>query len=464
MMAKPFENAASALRRFDTVLIANRGEIALRIQRACRELGLKTVAICSEADRQAPYGKTADSFLCIGPANAAKSYLNKDAIILAAQLTGAGAIHPGYGFLSESAAFSEAIEKAGLVFVGPDASAISTMGDKISAKRAMIAAGVPCVPGPQTALPDDPAIVERTAQEIGYPVIIKAAGGGGGRGMRVVPEAGALHEAIALTREEARQAFGSPALYMEKFLQHPRHIEIQVLCDLHGNAVWLGHRDCSMQRRHQKVVEEAPAPGISPDLIGPVGLACVEACRQIGYRGVGTFEFLYEDGEFYFIEMNTRLQVEHPVTEMTSGIDIVHAQINAAQGIPLALRQGDIACNGHSFECRINAEDPESFLPSAGTITELVLPEGPGMRVDTHIHAGYRVSPYYDSLIAKLIVHAPTRAEAMATMRDALAATRVEGISTNLPFLRTLFEDDAFALGQTDIHYLEKWLKQRRAA
>ncbi|CAN7650679.1 acetyl-CoA carboxylase biotin carboxylase subunit [Neorhizobium sp. LjRoot104] len=463
-MAKPFENAASALRRFDTVLIANRGEIALRIQRACRELGLKTVAICSEADRQAPYGKTADSFLCIGPANAAKSYLNKDAIILAAQLTGAGAIHPGYGFLSESAAFSEAIEKAGLVFVGPDASAISTMGDKISAKRAMIAAGVPCVPGPQTALPDDPAIVERTAQEIGYPVIIKAAGGGGGRGMRVVPEAGALHEAIALTREEARQAFGSPALYMEKFLQHPRHIEIQVLCDLHGNAVWLGHRDCSMQRRHQKVVEEAPAPGISPDLIGPVGLACVEACRQIGYRGVGTFEFLYEDGEFYFIEMNTRLQVEHPVTEMTSGIDIVHAQINAAQGIPLALRQGDIACNGHSFECRINAEDPESFLPSAGTITELVLPEGPGMRVDTHIHAGYRVSPYYDSLIAKLIVHAPTRAEAMATMRDALAATRVEGISTNLPFLRTLFEDDAFALGQTDIHYLEKWLKQRRAA
>ncbi|CDN50917.1 acetyl-CoA carboxylase biotin carboxylase subunit [Neorhizobium galegae] len=463
-MGEPPKNAASANRRFDTVLIANRGEIALRIQRACRELGLKAVTICSEADRQAPFGKTADSVLCIGPANAAKSYLNKDAIILAAELTGAGAIHPGYGFLSESAAFSEAVEKAGLVFIGPDASSISTMGDKISAKRAMIAAGVPCVPGPQTALPDEPASIERTAQEIGYPVIIKAAGGGGGRGMRVVSEAGALHEAIALTREEARQAFDSPALYMEKFLQHPRHIEIQVLCDVHGNAIWLGHRDCSMQRRHQKVVEEAPAPGIAPDLIGPVGLACVKACRQIGYRGVGTFEFLYEDREFYFIEMNTRLQVEHPVTEMTSGIDIVHAQINAAQGIPLELRQDDIRCSGHSFECRINAEAPESFLPSAGTITELALPEAPGVRVDTHIHAGYRVSPYYDSLIAKLIVHAPTRAEAMARMREALAGTRVEGISTNLPFLRALFEDEAFARGETDIHYLEKWLKQRRAA
>ncbi|MCA1494332.1 acetyl-CoA carboxylase biotin carboxylase subunit [Ensifer sp. NBAIM29] len=463
-MAEPLDNSASAMRRFDTVLIANRGEIAARIQRACRELGLKTVVICSESDKQAPYGKTADCFLCVGPSNAAKSYLNQDAILLAARLTGAGAIHPGYGFLSESAAFSKAVENAGLVFIGPEASSIATMGDKISAKRAMIAAGVPCVPGPDTSLPDDAAVVKRIAQGIGYPVIIKAAGGGGGRGMRVVREIDGLHEAIAVTRAEARQAFGSPELYMEKFLEQPRHVEIQVLCDAHGNAVWLGHRDCSMQRRHQKVVEEAPAPGIAPDVIGPVGMACAKACRKIGYRGVGTFEFLYEDGAFYFIEMNTRLQVEHPVTEMTSGIDIVRAQVRIAQGEPLDLRQGDVRCDGHSFECRINAEDPDSFLPSAGLITDLALPEGPGIRVDTHIHAGYRVSPYYDSLIAKLIVHAPTRAEAMAKMREALAATRVEGISTNLPFLRALFEDEAFARGETDIHYLEQWLRQRRAA
>lgn len=457
-------NTTSDIPGFDTVLIANRGEIAARIQRACRELGLKTVAICSEADRQAPYGQTADTFLCVGPANAAKSYLNQNAILIAARLTGAGAIHPGYGFLSENAAFSQAVEDAGLVFIGPDARSISTMGDKIAAKRAMIAAGVPCVPGPDIALPEDAETVERIANEIGYPIIIKAAGGGGGRGMRVVQEAALLHEAITLTREEARQAFGSAVLYMEKFLQHPRHIEIQVLCDTHGNAVWLGHRDCSMQRRHQKVVEEAPAPGISVDVIQPVGMACVEACRQIGYRGVGTFEFLFEDGKFYFIEMNTRLQVEHPVTEMTSGIDIVQAQIKAAQGKPLDLRQADVICDGHSFECRINAEDPDKFLPSAGIVTNLVLPEGEGIRVDTHIHVGYRVSPYYDSLIAKLIVHAPTRAEAMVRMRQALAGTRVEGISTNLPLLRALFEDEAFAQGQTDIHYLEQWLKERNAA
>ncbi|MCA2409424.1 acetyl/propionyl/methylcrotonyl-CoA carboxylase subunit alpha [Rhizobium leguminosarum] len=454
----------SAAGRFDTVLIANRGEIAARIQHACRELGLKTVAICSEADREAPYDSTADSFLCIGPSTAAKSYLNQDAILLAARLAGAGAIHPGYGFLSENAAFADAVEKAGLVFIGPTASSIAIMGDKISAKRAMMAAGVPCVPGPDTALPDEPATIERMALEIGYPVIIKAAGGGGGRGMRVVPKADVLHEAIALTREEARKAFGSPSLYMEKFLEHPRHIEIQVICDDHGNAVWLGHRDCSMQRRHQKVVEEAPAAGIAPDIIQPVGLACVEACLQIGYRGVGTFEFLYEDGAFYFIEMNTRLQVEHPVTEMTSGVDIVQAQIRAAQGHGLDLTQGDVTCEGHSFECRINAEDPETFLPSAGVITHLALPAGPGIRVDTHIHAGYKVSPYYDSLIAKLIVHAPTRAEAMARMREALAGTEVEGISTNISFLRALFEDGAFAQGETDIHYLEQWLKLRRAA
>ncbi|AYG70105.1 MULTISPECIES: acetyl-CoA carboxylase biotin carboxylase subunit [unclassified Rhizobium] len=463
-MAEALGEADQMGRRFDTVLIANRGEIAARIQRACRELGLKTVAICSEADRQAPYGKTADSFLCIGPSNAASSYLNQAAILLAAHSTGAGAIHPGYGFLSENAAFSEAVEKAGLVFIGPEASSIATMGDKIAAKRAMILAGVPCVPGPDTSLPDDPSSVERIAQEIGYPVIIKAAGGGGGRGMRVVPGASQLHEAIALTREEAHQAFGSPALYMEKFLQHPRHIEIQVLCDTYGNAIWLGHRDCSMQRRHQKVVEEAPAPGISAEMIKPVGMACVEACRQVGYRGVGTFEFLYENGAFYFIEMNTRLQVEHPVTEMTSGIDIVQAQIQLAQGIALEMAQDDVTCIGHSFECRINAEDPESFLPSAGTISDLALPEGPGIRADTHIHAGYRVSPYYDSLIAKLIVHAPNRTEAMVKMRAALAAARIEGISTNLPLLRALFDDEGFTRGGTDIHYLEQWLGRRRAA
>ncbi len=462
-MPETFDSPRSSGPRFDTVLIANRGEIAARIQKACRELGLKTVVVYSEADREAPYGKTADSALCIGPSSAAKSYLNRDALLLAARLTGAGAIHPGYGFLSENAAFADAVEKAGLTFIGPSAASIETMGDKIAAKRAMIAAGVPCVPGPDTALADDPAAAERVALEIGYPVIVKAAGGGGGRGMRVVPDAGQLHEAVALTREEARKAFGSPSLYMEKFLGHPRHIEIQVLCDTHGNAVWLGHRDCSMQRRHQKVVEEAPAPGIPPDVIRPVGQACVEACRQIGYRGVGTFEFLYEDGAFYFIEMNTRLQVEHPVTEMTSGLDIVQAQIRAAQGDPLDLLQGDVKCDGHAFECRINAEDPDTFLPSAGVITDVALPEGPGIRVDTHIHAGYKVPPYYDSLIAKLIVHAPTRAEAMARMREALAGTRVEGISTNIPFLRALFEDSAFARGETDIHYLEQWLKQRSA-
>ncbi|MDR9771966.1 acetyl-CoA carboxylase biotin carboxylase subunit [Rhizobium hidalgonense] len=458
------EQSAVSGRRFDTVLIANRGEIAVRIQRACRELGLKTVAICSEADRQATYIETADSFLCIGPSAAGKSYLNKDAILLAARLTGAGAIHPGYGFLSENAAFADAVEKAGLVFIGPTAASIATMGDKIAAKRAMLAAGVPCVPGPDTALPDEPAAIERIALEIGYPIIVKASGGGGGRGMRVVPKADQLHEAIALTREEARKAFGSPSLYMEKFLEYPRHIEVQVICDDHGNAVWLGHRDCSMQRRHQKVVEEAPAPGIAPEIIQPVGMACVQACRQIGYRGVGTFEFLYENGAFYFIEMNTRLQVEHPVTELTSGIDIVQAQIKAAQGEILNLIQDEVTCEGHSFECRINAEDSDTFMPSAGVVTHLALPQGPGIRVDTHIHPGYRVSPYYDSLIAKLIVHAPTRAKAMARMCEALAGIEIEGIATNIPFLRALFEDHAFARGETDIHYLEQWLKLRRTA
>lgn len=450
--------------RFDTVLIANRGEIALRVVRACREMGLKTVVVCSETDRDAAYAASADQSICIGPSTASKSYLNQNAILLAARLSGAGAVHPGYGFLSENTRFSAAVEDAGMTFIGPNASAIATMGDKIAAKRAMVAAGVPCVPGPDTELPVEPEAIRAIATEIGYPVIVKAAGGGGGRGMRVVLDEAGLLESVALTREEARKAFGTPALYMEKFLQHPRHIEIQVLCDTHGNAVWLGHRDCSMQRRHQKVVEEAPAPGISLELIGPVGAACVKACRQIGYRGVGTFEFLYEDGAFYFIEMNTRLQVEHPVTEETSGVDIVQQQLRVAQGETLSMGQGDVTCTGHAIECRINAEDPATVMPSAGVITTLELPEGEGVRVDTHVEAGYKVSPYYDSLIAKLIVHGRDRADAMQRTRAALASFKLEGIATNLPLLRELFEDAAFAEGETDIHYLEKWLKTRGAA
>lgn len=449
-------------RRFDTVLIANRGEIALRVQRACRELGLRTVMICSDADRDVPYRATADAFVCIGPAAPGQSYLNQAAVLLAARSSGAGAIHPGYGFLSENAGFAEAAEAAGLVFVGPPAAAIRTMGDKIAAKRAMIAAGVPCVPGPDEALPDDIASITAIADGIGYPVIIKAAGGGGGRGMRVVHHASSLQDAVSVTREEARRAFGTPELYMEKFLEHPRHVEIQVLCDDHGNAIWLGHRDCSMQRRHQKVVEEAPAPGIPAEIAAVVGERCADACRQIGYRGVGTFEFLYENGEFYFIEMNTRLQVEHPVTEMTAGIDVVCEQLRVAQGLPLTISQAEVRAHGHSFECRINAEDPFTFAASPGRITAAEFPSGPGVRVDTHVSTGYKVSPHYDSLIAKLIVHAPTRDQAIRRMRVALADTRIEGISTNLPLHRAIFEDPAFCAGETDIHYLEKWLDERK--
>ncbi|WP_209602395.1 acetyl-CoA carboxylase biotin carboxylase subunit [Sinorhizobium kostiense] len=448
--------------RFERVLIANRGEIAMRVQRACRELGLRTVMICSDADRDAPYRKTADDFVCIGPAAPGQSYLNQAAVLLAARATGAGAIHPGYGFLSENAAFAEAVERAGLIFIGPPASAIRTMGDKIAAKRAMIEAGVPCVPGPDAALPEDIRSIETIADAIGYPVIVKAAGGGGGRGMRVVHNPSALSDAVSVTREEARRAFGRPELYMEKFLEHPRHIEIQVLCDEHGNAVWLGHRDCSMQRRHQKVVEEAPAPGIPAEIVAAVGERCANACRQIGYRGAGTFEFLYEDGEFYFIEMNTRLQVEHPVTEMTSGIDIVREQLRVAQGLPLTISQVDVAAHGHSFECRINAEDPFTFAPSPGRITAAEFSGGPGVRVDSHVTTGYKVSPHYDSLIAKLIVHAPTRDQAIRRMRVALADTRIDGISTNLRLHQELFEDPAFCAGETDIHYLEKWLGERK--
>ena len=446
---------------FDKVLIANRGEIALRIQRACHGLGIKTVAVFSEADRHAHYVQNADESLCIGPAAPGLSYLNQTALLFAAKVTGAQAIHPGYGFLSENAGFAERIETAGLTFIGPSAACIRTMGDKVAAKRAMREAGVPCVPGPDSTMPTDDASILAIAAEIGYPVIVKAAGGGGGRGMRVVQAETELLAAIALTREEARLAFGNPELYIEKFLGHPRHVEIQVLCDAHGHAIWLGCRDCSLQRRHQKVLEEAPAPGIDPALIAKVGERCAEACRRIGYRGVGTFEFLYEDGEFFFIEMNTRLQVEHPVTEMTTGIDIVQQQLRMARGEVLGLRQEDVQLNGHSLECRINAEDPITFMPTPGLIQRWEVPGGFGVRVDSHVTTGYRVPPYYDSMVAKVITHGATREEALARMRLALSEMIVDGISTNIPLHRDILDDPAFCAGGVDIHHLERWLQQR---
>ena len=446
---------------FDKVLIANRGEIALRIARACHGLGIKTVAVHSEADRHAQYVQNADESLCIGPAAPGLSYLNQTALLFAAKVSGAQAIHPGYGFLSENAGFAERIEAAGLTFIGPSAACIRTMGDKVAAKRAMREAGVPCVPGPDSSMPSDDASILAIAAEIGYPVIVKAAGGGGGRGMRVVQEEADLLAAIGLTREEARLAFGNPELYIEKFLGHPRHVEIQVLCDAHGHAIWLGCRDCSLQRRHQKVLEEAPAPGIDPALIATVGERCAEACRRIGYRGVGTFEFLYEDGEFFFIEMNTRLQVEHPVTEMTTGIDIVQQQLRMARGEVLSVRQEDVQLNGHSLECRINAEDPLTFMPTPGLIQRWEVPGGFGVRVDSHVTTGYRVPPYYDSMVAKVITHGATREDAMARMRLALSEMVVEGISTNIPLHREILDDPAFCAGGVDIHHLERWLQQR---
>ncbi|SFL97157.1 acetyl-CoA carboxylase biotin carboxylase subunit [Variovorax sp. OV329] len=449
---------------FDTVLIANRGEIALRVLRACRGLGLRVVMVHSEADKDAPYLALADQALCIGPAAPGQSYLNQPAILAAAAVSGAQAIHPGYGFLSENAGFVERVEQAGLTFIGPSSACIRVMGDKVSAKRAMRASGVPCVPGPDTSLPEDPAQVRRLAREIGYPVIVKAAGGGGGRGMRVVNDEAELLPALAVTREEAGRAFGNPEVYIEKFLLHPRHVEIQVLADRHGNAVWLGSRDCSLQRRHQKVIEEAPAPGIPQELLAQVGDSCAQACRRIGYSGVGTFEFLYENEAFYFIEMNTRLQVEHPVTELTSAIDIVQQQIRVARGEALPFTQADIACQGHAFECRINAEDPRTFRPSPGQITDWNVPGGWGVRVDSHARAGYRVPPYYDSMVAKLIVHGASRADALTRLRVALDEMRVEGIATNLPLHRELAADEGFVDGGVDIHYLERWLKERAAA
>jgi acetyl-CoA carboxylase biotin carboxylase subunit len=449
---------------FDTVLIANRGEIALRIQRACRGLGLRNIVVHSEADTGAPYVSQADQAICIGPAAATHSYLNQSALLFAAKVSGAQAVHPGYGFLSENATFAARVEAAGLVFVGPSASCIRTMGDKVAAKRAMRQAGVPCVPGPDDALPADPAAIEAIADAIGYPVIIKAAGGGGGRGMRIVEQPAALLGALALTREEARRAFGNAEVYIEKFLTHPRHVEIQVIADSHGNALWLGSRDCSMQRRNQKVVEEAPAPSIDSDKLTQLGERCAAACRQIGYRGVGTFEFLYENGSFYFIEMNTRLQVEHPVTEMTTGIDIVQQQLRVARGEQLLLAQTDIGCFGHAIECRINAESPDTFAPSPGLITEWVLPGGFGVRVDSHAGAGYRVPPYYDSMIAKLIVHGSTRDDALCRLRLALSEMRVGGIATNLKLHSQIMADPGFTAGGVDIHHLERWLEQRHAA
>jgi acetyl-CoA carboxylase biotin carboxylase subunit len=443
---------------FEKILIANRGEVALRIQRACRDLGIKTVAVHSEADAEAKYVKLADESVCIGPPPSGQSYLNIPAIISAAEVTDAEAIHPGYGFLSENADFAERVEKSGFVFIGPRAETIRLMGDKVSAKAAMKKAGVPCVPGSDGALPEAPAEIVKMARATGYPVIIKAAGGGGGRGMRVVHTEAALLNAVQMTRTEAQAAFGNPAVYMEKFLEEPRHIEVQVLADKHRNAVYLGDRDCSMQRRHQKIIEEAPAPHLNARARERVGERCAEACRKIGYEGAGTFEFLYDKGEFYFIEMNTRLQVEHPVTEMITGLDIVQLQIRIAAGEKLPVKQREVAFRGHAVECRINAEDPYTFTPSPGRITTLHMPGGPGIRVDTHAYNGYVVPPHYDSLIGKLIAYGDTREQAISRMAIALSETVIEGIKTNVPLHMDLMRDAAFRRGGTDIHYLEQKL------
>jgi acetyl-CoA carboxylase biotin carboxylase subunit len=440
------------------VLIANRGEIALRILRACRELAIKVVAVHSTADRDLKHVRLADESVCIGPPPSAQSYLNIPAVISAAEVTDAVAIHPGYGFLSENADFAEQVEKSGFVFIGPRPDTIRLMGNKVSAIATMKQAGVPCVPGSDGPLDDDMEKNFRIARDIGYPIIIKAAGGGGGRGMRVVRSEAALHNAILLTRSEAAVAFGNDQVYMEKFLENPRHIEFQVLADAHGNAIYLGERDCSMQRRHQKVIEEAPAPGISKALRHKIGERCAEACREIGYRSAGTFEFLYENGEFYFIEMNTRLQVEHPVTEWITGIDIVREQLRIASGESLHYQQKDVHIQGHAIECRINAEDPATFVPSPGTISRYHAPGGPGIRVDTHIYSGYQVPPYYDSMIGKVITYSDSRDSAIARMRMALEEMIIDGIKTNIPLHQSLLTDANFLTGGTNIHYLENKL------
>jgi acetyl-CoA carboxylase biotin carboxylase subunit len=445
---------------FEKILIANRGEIALRIQRACREMGIRTVVVHSTVDAEAKYVKLADESVCIGPAPARDSYLNMAAIISAAEVTDAEAIHPGYGFLSENADFAERVERSGFVFIGPRPENIRLMGDKVSAKQAMEKAGVPCVPGSEGALPEEPKEVVRIARKVGYPVIIKAAGGGGGRGMRVVHTEAALLNAVNMTRGEAQAAFGNATVYMEKYLENPRHIEIQVLADSHKNAIYLGERDCSMQRRHQKIIEEAPAPELTEKQREKIGERCADACRKIGYRGAGTFEFLYEDGEFYFIEMNTRIQVEHPVTEMITGVDLVQEQIRVAAGEKLRLRQKDVVLRGHAIECRINAEDPYRFTPSPGRITSYHPPGGPGIRVDTHIYAGYTVPPNYDSMVGKLIAYGATRDQAIRRMRIALSEMVLEGITTNIALHRELLHDSRFLRGGTSIHYLEQKLAQ----
>ncbi len=443
---------------FDKVLIANRGEIALRIQRACRELGLKTVAVYSSADRDQKHVLLADESVCIGPPAAAKSYLNMGSIISAAEVTGAGAIHPGYGFLSENADFAESVEKSGFVFIGPRPETIRLMGEKTEAIAAMRKAGVPCVPGSNGVLPKDSATCGRIADGIGYPVLVKAAAGGGGRGMHVVRTAAELERGVGLARQEAAAAFGSDAVFLEKYLETPRHVEVQVLADQHGNVIHLGERDCSMQRRHQKVLEESPAPGISDKQRNMIGKLCVDACKKIGYVGAGTFEFLYENAHFHFIEMNTRIQVEHPVTELVTGVDLVKEQILVAAGVPLRYKQSDIRFRGHAIECRINAEDPLHFTPSPGTITKYHVPGGPGVRVDSHIYRGYRIPPHYDSMIGKLIVWGETRTSAIARMQTALSELVIEGVTTNALLHRLILDDPAFVDGGAHIHHLESRL------
>ncbi len=443
---------------FDKVVIANRGEIALRVLRACRDLGIKTVAVHSSADRDLKHVRLADESVCIGPPSPTESYLNIPAVIAAAEVVDAVAIHPGYGFLSENADFAERVEQSGFVFIGPRPETMRLMGDKLSAIKAMQEAGVPCVPGSGKPLGDDIGENAALARAIGYPVIIKAAGGGGGRGMRVVHSEAGLRNAIGLTKREAAVAFQNDAVYLEKFLERPRHVEFQVLADAHGNCIHLGERDCSMQRRHQKIIEEAPAPGIDEATRQRMGALCVEACKRIGYRGAGTFEFLYENGEFYFIEMNTRIQVEHPVTEEITGIDLVKQQLRVAAGEPLDIRQEDIKILGHAVECRINAEDAYTFRPSPGRIGVYHPAGGPGVRIDSHIYDGYVVPPYYDSLIGKLICHAENREAALTRMQNALTELVIEGIETNIPLHIDLVSDAAFRAGGTDIHFLERRL------
>lgn len=443
---------------FGKILIANRGEIALRILRACRQMNIKTVAVHSTADADAMYVKLADESVCIGPAPSTMSYLNIPAIISAAEVSDAEAIHPGYGFLSENADFADRVEKSGFTFIGPRGDTIRLMGDKVNAKHAMEQAGVPCVPGSPGALPEDPQEILAIARNIGYPVIIKASAGGGGRGMRVVRTEAALINSVSMTRQEAKSAFGSDQVYLEKFLENPRHIEIQILSDNFQNVIWLGERDCSMQRRNQKIVEESPAPGIPRRTIERLAERCVDACKRIGYRGVGTFEFLYENEHFYFIEMNTRIQVEHPVTELVSGIDLVCEQIRIASGERLSIKQRDIEFKGHAIECRINAEDSFSFAPSPGKVTQWHMPGGPGVRLDSHIYAGYTIPAYYDSLIGKLICYGPTRDIALTRLRIALSEIAVEGIHTNVGLLGCIMNDGGYNQGGTDIHYLESRL------